>query len=467
MKRSAWKSIAILAGCLLALGGPYEFAHASLDPYAQALDISRGVLRSSSTGSSDLRAICACADSLAGFPYQGASYVIMSTGLVSDAGTPDLNNDESVGGGGVNDDVSTALQGSVTNQGQDLVQLSLTLRPPGWAKSIAFDFAFFTEEWPDFYNTPYNDTFLAEVGESRITVGVNGSVTAPNNVVFDENGNLVSASVGFGLNPEDPNPDTRTTYDGTTGLLTTLAPLPSGQREITLIFSILDVGDSMIDSAVFIDNVRFSREQVDQPITQPISDPGAPPASYGRITGGGFIEGASDNGGDHILGTTPTAIESETPGVRIRTADEQTVAQDRGSDRGQAASRDQNEGGRFSGIIRVGPESSTGHWQYTSLSGQLRMRATRITAGSFARDAGPGPGPGNPRTPFHTATIEGEATVNGESGYTFTVWVADRGEPGREDTHRIQIRDPQGNPILDEGGRLAGGNIQLHPSNRR
>src|SRR5262249_1179431 len=66
------------------------------------------------------------------------------------------------------------------------------------------------------------------------------------------------------------------------------------------------------------------------------------------------------------------------------------------------------------------------------------------------------------------ATIRGTATVNGVRGYTFTVTVEDRGEPGvRTDRFRIQITGPGGFSYdsLDFAtlaGLLDSGNIQVH-----
>ncbi len=57
-----------------------------------------------------------------------------------------------------------------------------------------------------------------------------------------------------------------------------------------------------------------------------------------------------------------------------------------------------------------------------------------------------------------TRTFSGQATINGESGFTFTVTVTDNGEPGRgADTFSIEISNG-----YTASGVLAGGNIQLH-----
>jgi VCBS repeat-containing protein len=67
-----------------------------------------------------------------------------------------------------------------------------------------------------------------------------------------------------------------------------------------------------------------------------------------------------------------------------------------------------------------------------------------------------------------TATISGTATVNGVAGYTFTVTVADRGEPGvGKDTFRIRITGPGGftydsADYAPLGGVLDSGNLQVH-----
>jgi hypothetical protein len=59
-----------------------------------------------------------------------------------------------------------------------------------------------------------------------------------------------------------------------------------------------------------------------------------------------------------------------------------------------------------------------------------------------------------------TRHIQGTAEVNGQSGFTYQVDVADNGEPGRNDTFTIQLSG--GGYSYSAGGSLDGGNIQLH-----
>ncbi|HEV2751857.1 MAG TPA: choice-of-anchor P family protein [Gemmatimonadales bacterium] len=56
--------------------------------------------------------------------------------------------------------------------------------------------------------------------------------------------------------------------------------------------------------------------------------------------------------------------------------------------------------------------------------------------------------------------IQGTAEVNGRSGFTYEVDVADNGEPGRNDTFTIQLSGT--GYSYSAGGSLDGGNIQLH-----
>ena len=56
-----------------------------------------------------------------------------------------------------------------------------------------------------------------------------------------------------------------------------------------------------------------------------------------------------------------------------------------------------------------------------------------------------------------TRRIDGTATIDGVSGFTFTVTVSDAGEPGTADTFAISLSSG-----YTATGTLQGGNIQLH-----
>ena len=63
------------------------------------------------------------------------------------------------------------------------------------------------------------------------------------------------------------------------------------------------------------------------------------------------------------------------------------------------------------------------------------------------------------------ATFTGTAKVDGTSGYTFTVYVEDNGEPGKgADKFAITIRDSGGDITYSADDTLEGGNIKIHDS---
>ncbi|MDI6885463.1 MAG: PKD domain-containing protein [archaeon] len=66
----------------------------------------------------------------------------------------------------------------------------------------------------------------------------------------------------------------------------------------------------------------------------------------------------------------------------------------------------------------------------------------------------------------NNATFTGTARVNKQSGYTFTVYVEDNGEPGwkKGDKFDISIFDPAGSKYYAVNGTLEKGNIQIYAS---
>jgi PKD domain len=94
-----------------------------------------------------------------------------------------------------------------------------------------------------------------------------------------------------------------------------------------------------------------------------------------------------------------------------------------------------------------------GHLNYKDKANDLDLRSTSITFVSILIDN-------------KHATIKGTATVNGISGYTFTVHVEDNGEPGiGSDRLRIELSGPtsyDSDAFAANGGLLTSGNIQAH-----
>jgi hypothetical protein len=176
------------------------------------------------------------------------------------------------------------VQGCPTldNAVYDLAELTLAIKVPNNALGLAFDFNFWSGEWPEYVCTPYNDTFIAYLSSK----GFNGG--KPENVSLDANHNTVSVNNGFfdrctpgtvtgcadGVMRTAGCPsgeaelagtgfDDRGTYcthpstgGGATGWLTSQAPVLPGEI-LTLELMVWDTGDPNWDSSVLLDNFRW------------------------------------------------------------------------------------------------------------------------------------------------------------------------------------------------------------------
>jgi YD repeat-containing protein len=191
------------------------------------MDIPVATLQSADLNGSDSQGVGIGTATLSSFPTVGSSFAILSTGLATSADAPNTEGDLSFDLAGVNN-----------ADGHDMVQLDLLLQVPSDRNCLRFDFAFFSEEFPEFVGTAFNDTFTASLDGS--------------NIAFDPAGNLISINTVLGMST---TPDT--TYDGATALLQAATPVVPGTL-VQLVFTIEDQGDSFLDSAVFLDRFRWS-----------------------------------------------------------------------------------------------------------------------------------------------------------------------------------------------------------------
>jgi hypothetical protein len=169
----------------------------------------------------------------------------------------------------------------------DAVALELKLRVPSNVAAISFDSAFFTDEYPDFICSSFNDFFQVLVLPKRDGSGKEG------NIVFDQDGNSVSVNnsllrvcvpgehggkdftcplgadslVGTGIDdcagtallPGGIFGDldgSNEKYGASTGWLNTEFAVKPGEV-LTLRFTIWDSGDSSLDSVAIVDHLRF------------------------------------------------------------------------------------------------------------------------------------------------------------------------------------------------------------------
>ncbi len=224
-------------------------------------------------------------------PQEGERFLALSSGTARQPGHPDY---ESVAGFDKGytsasppgyPKESPSCPGVSTGETHDDVALEVIVRPPEGAASLAFDFNFFTYEWPEFVCSPFNDFFLAFL--EPVVAG-----QADPNVSFDSVGNVVSVNnalvraCGCGNGPPCPAPPelglivydceegpgelALTGFEGhaATSWLVTRAPVTAGQP-LKLRWMIYDSGDGVLDSTVVLDNFRWLGDAASEPVTDP------------------------------------------------------------------------------------------------------------------------------------------------------------------------------------------------------
>ncbi len=144
---------------------------------------------------------------------------------------------------------------------------------PG-VKSVLFDFVFGSEEFPFFVGSQFNDAFVAFLDGQQISFDQNMKPITVNNNFFQ----LDNSGINLGSVTQDKTHvhfDIR--YNGLTPHLTTQAELTPAQTEHTLTFIIADAGDHVLDSGVFLAQLRGSTLAVGEAHTGLSSEPPPPP----------------------------------------------------------------------------------------------------------------------------------------------------------------------------------------------
>jgi uncharacterized repeat protein (TIGR01451 family) len=181
---------------------------------------------------------------LGGFPTDGPTFGIMTTGNAQFADGP--NTSGSTG----QDDGGPAIHG---NTSFDVSILAINLNVPSNQNCLTLDFKFLSDEYPEYVGTAYNDAFIAEIDNNTWSTN-NSNISAPDNFAFDSAGHVVSINSSGAASMSAAN-SSGTTYDGGTPLLSASSPVSPGAH--TLYLSIFDQGDRFYDSAVFLDNLSL------------------------------------------------------------------------------------------------------------------------------------------------------------------------------------------------------------------
>lgn len=190
---------------------------------------------------------------LAGMPTNGTGFTVLTTGNANLADDPN-----SSGGAGADLGDTSPRGGDV----RDASVLKVDLSVPSTANCLSFDFKFLSEEYPEWVGSPYNDAFIAELDVSDWSTS-GSSISSPSNFAFDPANNVVSIN-SVGLGGFSLANAAGTTYDGATPLLSAAKQVSPGAHSLYL--SVFDMGDGILDSAVFLDNLRVGF--VPDPATQ-------------------------------------------------------------------------------------------------------------------------------------------------------------------------------------------------------
>ncbi|QDO89906.1 hypothetical protein FNH13_17540 [Ornithinimicrobium ciconiae] len=187
---------------------------------------------------------------VAGFPTQGSTFGVLSSGYVSTIEAPGTFSSSDLGGGNVRGDTDL-----------DVTVLKVDFAVPTGSNCLSFDFRFLSEEYPVYVGSSVNDAFVAELDTSTWTTD-DSLISAPDNFAFDAAGEVVSIN-STGVGGMSGTNGLGTAFDGTAGSgdsnggatvrLSASTQVTPGNHSVY--FSIFDQADHIFDSAVFLDNL--------------------------------------------------------------------------------------------------------------------------------------------------------------------------------------------------------------------
>jgi hypothetical protein len=243
---------------------------------------------------------------LTGFPTSGNTYAILSNGEINTIASefePEYF--------GSTEFASQVGSAALRGQANDWTVLRLDVNVPGGDNCLALDYRFLSEEYPEFVGSEYNDAFIAEVDESTWRVESGGELVRPNDFAASPEGEPISVN-GLGTTALSEAEAEGTYFNAATGLVTTKTPITPGVHSIYL--SIFDASDHALDSAIFLDNLRFLNESsaTCKPPTGKELEKPAPPSSPGSS------EGSTSPGGSSSPPAPPSNAFSLGPSVKFK-----------------------------------------------------------------------------------------------------------------------------------------------------
>lgn len=213
----------------------------------------------------------------------GFDGVVLSSGNIAGTVGPNVSDQTTTAVGGAGDIDLDALSGFST---ADAAVLEFDFTAD--AETIFFRYVFASEEYNEFVNTVFNDTFGFFVNGTNCAVIDDGVGLVPITVNTINNGNpagdTTATNPAFFRNNDlqDGGGLIATEMDGLTIVLTCMAPVNVGVNHMKL--AIADASDPVLDSAVFLEEGSLST---------------TPPGDIGKVTGGGRLildDGAANFG---------------------------------------------------------------------------------------------------------------------------------------------------------------------------
>ncbi|MDP9293453.1 MAG: hypothetical protein M3O90_03360 [Actinomycetota bacterium] len=178
---------------------------------------------------------------LGGFPLDGASYAILSSG--------DARHADPAAGALEDVDEGPSSHGG---NAQDVTVLRVDLVASAEVNCLSLAFRFLSDEAK---NDNFNDGFIAELDASDWTADPGtGAITAPQNFAFDPNRAVISVN-SPGQSSLSPEQAAGTGYKLATPRLSAAQAIGPGVHSVFL--SIFDQGDQLEDSAVFVDRLAL------------------------------------------------------------------------------------------------------------------------------------------------------------------------------------------------------------------
>jgi len=185
----------------------------------------------------------------------------------------------------------------------DTVSLVIDLDVPEGSNRLSLDFNFLSAEFPDFVGSIFNDTFVVRVTDANGTRTI-ASASVNSSFFFAASGSRAGGT-GFDIFTEDPS-GVDTSFGG--GLpdagVTDWQSVEveiAGGGPVTLQFTIGDLGDGILDSAVVLDSVVITSLEAVDPNPDLLDGAEVSTDPETLATGGRDVDGAAADGVTRVL----------------------------------------------------------------------------------------------------------------------------------------------------------------------